>query len=80
MSCSKFHFWSTLISSNQVKSEFSISLEADQKWVFEQIDLEWSDHLFWREIGVDQEWVGMHMLHVTYLLHIQNWIKSWTPA
>ena len=22
----------------------------------------------------------MHMLHVTHLLHILYWIKSWTPA
>ena len=74
----KTHFWSTFISSNWIKSEFSISLKADQKWVFEQIETR--DHKIRREIGVDQKWNGMHMLHVTYLLHTQNWIKSCTPA
>ena len=38
INCSKNHFWSTFISSNWIKSEFSISLKADQKWVFEQIE------------------------------------------
>ena len=33
MNCSKSHFWSTFISSNWTKSEFSISLKADQKLV-----------------------------------------------
>ena len=75
---SKTHFWSSSISSNWIKSEFSISLKADQKWVFEQIETR--DHKIRREIGVDQKWNGMHMLHVTYLLHTQNWIKSCTPA
>ena len=38
MNRSKTHFWSTFISSNWIKSEFSFSLKADQKWVFEQIE------------------------------------------
>ena len=27
-------------------------------------------HLFRREIWLDQKWIGMYMLHVTHLLHI----------
>ena len=38
MNCSKTHFWSTFISSNWIKSEFLITLKADQKWVFKQIE------------------------------------------
>ena len=34
INCSKTHFWSTFIDSNWTKSEFSINLKADQKWVF----------------------------------------------
>ena len=36
--CSETHFWSTFISSNWIKSEFLITLKADQKWIFEQIE------------------------------------------
>ena len=32
--CPKTHFWSTFISSKWTKTEFSISLKADQKWVW----------------------------------------------
>ena len=34
ISGSKIHFWSTVVLSNWIKSEFSSSLKVDQKWVF----------------------------------------------
>ena len=34
INCSKTHFWSTFIGSNWTKTEFSISLKVDQKWVW----------------------------------------------
>ena len=81
--------WLQLIAT---KCSFLIHLhwsKLDQKWIFDQFEsgskvgyrsnwVTWS--LISKRNRVDQKSVGMHMLHVTHLLHILYWIKSWTPA